>query len=60
MRPESTLEEDTCKWPESDRPGWVSQPRLLTTPLPAALRSPSVPLPHSCLHFDPSHHAWDA
>ena len=60
MRPESTLEEDTCKWPESDRPVCVSQPRLLTTPFPAALRSPSVPLLHSCLHFDPSHHAWDA
>ena len=25
MRPESTLEEDTCNWPESDRPGFSAE-----------------------------------
>ena len=41
MRPESTSQEETCKWPESDRPGWVSHMRLLTTPLSCR---PGVPI----------------
>ena len=37
MRPASTPQAETYKWPESDSPGWVSQLRPLTTsPLPQA------------------------
>ena len=58
MRPESTPQEETCQWPVSIHPGWVSQLRPLTHLSPTGPRSPSVPLPHFCLWFDPSH-AWD-
>ena len=33
MRLESTPREETCQWPESDCPGWISQSRPLTPPL---------------------------
>ena len=33
MRLESIPREETCQWPESDCPGWISQSRPLTPPL---------------------------
>ena len=57
MRSESTPQEETYKWPVSDHLGCVSHPRLLTCPLPQGLWSPSVPLPHFRVLFDPRHHA---
>ena len=33
VRPESNPQEETCQWPVSDGPGWVSEPRPLTLPL---------------------------
>ena len=41
MRAKSTLQEETCKWPKSDHPGWVSQQRSLTAPFS---RRPRVPI----------------
>ena len=43
MRPESTPQGETCKWPESDRPGWVSLLRTLTTSLECRPRIPICP-----------------
>ena len=43
MRPESTPQGETCKWPESDRPGWVSHLRTLTTTLSHRPRIPICP-----------------
>ena len=43
MRPESTPQGETCKWPESDRPGWVSHLRTLTTTLSRRPRIPICP-----------------
>lgn len=58
MKPESTSQEETYKWPESDGPGWVSQLRPLTTPLshrpvvpicPSSSLLSAVPPQSSCL-----------
>ena len=43
MRHESTPQGETCKWPESDRPGWVSHLRMLTTTLSRRPRIPICP-----------------
>ena len=42
MRPESTPQGETCKWPESDCPGWVSHLRTLTTTLSHRPRIPQA------------------
>ena len=41
VRLESTRQEETCQWPVSHRPGWVSQLRQLTPPLSC---KPVVPI----------------
>ena len=43
MRSDNTPKGETCKWPVSDRPGCVSQPRLLTPPLSPRRVVPMTP-----------------